>query len=348
MISLPELARHNDNRAKLAARLGDLTHVAAVVTFPALAVLGACARPFVLVLGEQWAQAVQPLRVLCAVSAVGAVYDLIGPALQAAQRAAVPAIFTWVSAATYAAGFLAAVWLSSSLGTIGRITAIAWAVLAMRVVLTVVLGYIAYRRILRVSAWPSVLAALPAVLASAVAVAVATGVQDLLGTHARPVVVLILAGGSAALAAAAVLYAVDREVRTMAGRVLARVRQRTASRRGRRAPAPATVLATADEATTVASADCERTAPAVANPTPPPVPPAHPGVPTRAGRWQRLVASRRLRFVPRSLRPPRSLPWPSPRSWSSTTARTASRPGGPPRTVPRPPPRVPLRAPRPD
>jgi teichuronic acid exporter len=224
-VSLPDLARHNNEPGQLAARLGRLLHVGVVLSFPALAILAAVAQPFVVLLGDEWRDAVRPLQVLCAVSAVGVITSLLTPALQAAQRSEIPTIFTWVSACVYVIGFLAAVRLSGSERTVGQLTTVATVVLGLRILVTAVMMYVSYRHILRVSALPTLTAVTPTLLACLAAVLAGTGTEHFLnGTPA--IIELLVSGAAASCAAGAVLLCLDPEVRRWAARGLRKLTTR--------------------------------------------------------------------------------------------------------------------------
>lgn len=223
-VSLPDLARHSEDRAALAARLGRLVHAGVVFSVPALGVLAAAAEPLVLIIGEQWQESVQPLRLLCLASGFLLLHSLFGAALQAAQRPGLPAVMTWITAVATGGAILVAALQSAEAGTAGQLLAVAIAVLLVQLPLTGVLGYLTFRRVLRVSAWPTARLAVPSLLAAAVAVTIGVAMPELpgLGPVLRFPLVAALAGG----AALGVLLALDREVRSWGTGLLGRVRSR--------------------------------------------------------------------------------------------------------------------------
>jgi hypothetical protein len=86
------------------------------------------------------------------------------------------------------------------------------------------MGYVVFRRILRVSPWPTVVVALPG-LASGAGAAVAGAVTyQLVDNSLNRFFDLLVSGTAAAVAAAAVLIALDRQARSVARRLLARRR----------------------------------------------------------------------------------------------------------------------------
>lgn len=226
-VSLPDLARHSEDRAALAARLGRLVHAGAVFSVPALGVLAATAEPLVLIIGEQWAEAVAPLRLLCLVSVFLLLHALFGAALQAAQRPGLPAVMTWLTAGATGAAILAAALASREADTVGRLLAVAWAMLLVQLPLVGGYGYLTYRRVLRVPAWPTVRLTAPSLVAGAAAVAVGAVLPELLPlTGLGPVARFGLTAPAAGIAAGVVLLGLDREARSWLAAGVSRLRSR--------------------------------------------------------------------------------------------------------------------------
>jgi PST family polysaccharide transporter len=213
-VSLPDLARHAADRPALADRLSRLVRAGAAMSIPMLGVAAAAAEPFVLLIGEQWAEAVQPLRVLCVASAITIVGALFVPTLQAAQRPGLPAIMTWASAACMTGGIYLAARLSADAGTLSQLLAVAWALVAVHIVLASLMGYMVFARVLRVSAWPTLRAVIPSVLAGGAAVVFGSAVPGLVDGGLPVVPLLLLTGGVAGVAGGAVLLALDGQVRS--------------------------------------------------------------------------------------------------------------------------------------
>lgn len=222
-ISLPDLARHSTDRAALAERLRRQLHAAAVFSVPGLGVLAATAEPLVLIIGDQWAESVQPLRLLCLVSVLVLLHSLLGAAMQAAQRPGLPAVMTWVTAVATAAAILIAALVSSGASTLGRLLAVAIAIVVVQVPLTAALGYLTFVRVLGSPAWPSIRAAGPSVLAAGTALAVGAPLVAVLGDAYHPAVVFVLTATAAGAGAGAALLATDAEVRSWLGRLRRRL-----------------------------------------------------------------------------------------------------------------------------
>jgi teichuronic acid exporter len=233
LVSLPHLARHGQDKPALARELSRLVHGTAVLAFPALGVVAGAAHPLVLAVGDQWAEAAYPLRVLCLVSAVIMVSTLFGVALQAMQKAGTPALFTWITMGLAAIAVPVSSVLSSSGGTVTKLMYVAWAMLAVQAAVAVALGYILFRRVLAISPWRSVIAAAPAVASGLAAAAAGTLAYATFQGHNR-FLELVVVGWAAAGVAGIVLLALDSEVRP---RVTALVANRLA-RRTQRAAAP--------------------------------------------------------------------------------------------------------------
>jgi PST family polysaccharide transporter len=239
-VSLPALAEHQSDREQLGRRLASLVHVAVVMSVPALGVLAAVAKPLVLTIGPQWELAARPLQVLCVVSALGTVHSLLGPAMQAVQRASVPAIMTWVSAVLSVVGLGAAAWVSRGQSVLSSLLWVAIAALCVQAINLAVTAFLAYRVVLRISIWPTVRAVTPSLISAAAGF----GAAWLMGhrLHLDPLPALLSGGAVGATVALAVLAALDGEMRRQGIRLTRRFLQRG------RTPAvlpPADSLATA-------------------------------------------------------------------------------------------------------
>jgi teichuronic acid exporter len=212
-VVLPDLARHSVDRPALAARLGRLVRAGAVLSIPALGVLAAAAEPLMMVIGEQWVDAAAPMRLLCLASAFMIVSGLFHPALQAAQRPGLPAVVTWVQAGLVAGAIFVAAELSRNAGTRDQLVAVAWAMVIVNGLLGIMLGYLVFGHVLRVSAWPALRALGPSTVAAGAAVAVGYPVQRLIGDLV-PMLMLVVTTGVASLVAGAVLLSADRQARS--------------------------------------------------------------------------------------------------------------------------------------
>ncbi|HZM80820.1 MAG TPA: oligosaccharide flippase family protein [Candidatus Limnocylindrales bacterium] len=221
-VSLPELARHQGDRQELGRRLASLVHIAVVMSVPALAVLAAVAEPLLALVGPQWTDAAAPVRLLCAVSALGTVNALLGPAMQAVQRASVPAVLTWVAAGLSGVGLGTAAWLSRDSGTVGQLTAVGTAALIVQALMFLANVVLAYRFVLRISFGPTLRVITPSLIAAAAAVAAAWAGVRLAGP--TPIAGLLAGGAAGGFTALVVLVAVDGIFRSHARRLTARLR----------------------------------------------------------------------------------------------------------------------------
>lgn len=223
-VALPDLARHGLDRRALADRLARLVHLGAVLSFPALGVVAATAEPFVRLLGEQWSEAVTPMRLLCLAIAITLLNSMFGPALQAAQRPGLPALMTWINAACLVVGIYVAARLAVDAPTADQVVTVAWAVIIVYAMLALTLGYLVFGRVLRAPPWSTIRAALPSVAAAGAAagsgVALPAVITDRLSTVPLLAVTVVVAG----LLATGTLLALDRQVRAWLGSGLARLR----------------------------------------------------------------------------------------------------------------------------
>jgi PST family polysaccharide transporter len=225
-VSLPHLARHGSDRAGLAREFGRLMHGVAVLAYPMLGIVAGVAEPLVLFIGDQWAEAANPLRILCGVSAVAMLAALFEPAMQAAQRPGITAVFAWTTTGTSAVAIFAASRVSADGATSTQLMAAAWSMLTVQVLLVLVMGYVVFRRVLRVTVTPILLAGVPGTLAgiaSAVASATAYGLVD---SMLNKFLALVASGTAGVAVAATVVLLLDREVRTRVARMTTRLRRR--------------------------------------------------------------------------------------------------------------------------
>ncbi len=224
-VTLPELAQYQHDPAALAKRLAHLVHVAVVMSVPALAVLSAVAEPMVRLIGPQWTEAAAPLRLLCLVSALGTVNGLLGPAMQAFKKAAVPAILTWSSAVLAAIGLGTAAFLSRGESVRQQLTSVATASLLVQSLIFAAGVVLTYRVVLKVSIVPTLRILVPAVVSAAVGFVVAFALVSLT-SGALPIVRLLIGGGVGGVTALAVLVWLDGDIRVQAMRVVTRLRRR--------------------------------------------------------------------------------------------------------------------------
>jgi PST family polysaccharide transporter len=230
VVSLPHLARHGEDTPALERELGRLMYGASLLAFPALGMLAGVSDAVVRFVGDQWTLAADPLRVLCAVAAATTVATILGVALAAKQRPGIPALFSWITIPCLTAGIVLSARLSTASGTERKLLTIAVMTLVVQVLITIALGYIVFRRILRVSPWSTVVVALPG-LASAGSAALAGNLAyQLVGASLNRFFDLAVSGTAAAVAAVVVLLALDRQARAIASRLLTQGRRRRVRR----------------------------------------------------------------------------------------------------------------------
>ncbi len=228
-VSLAHLARHGDDRPALARELGRLMHGTAVLAFPMLGVVAGVAHPLVLVIGEQWADAAGPLRVLCVVSGVWMVGTMLGLALNAAQRAGIPAAFTWITMACSASAIVIGSRLSAGGSTAQKLMAVALGMLAVQVGVVGAMCYVVFRRVLRTSIGPTVRGALPGAVSGASAAVAGSVVHPLVDAALATFPALVVTGTAATAAAGVALLALDGEVRGRVSRLARRLRRSPAA-----------------------------------------------------------------------------------------------------------------------
>ena len=231
VVSLPHLARHGEDPPALERELGRLMYGASLLTFPALGILAGSSDAVVRFIGDQWTLAAGPLRLLCLVAAAATIATILGVTAAAKQRPGIPALFSWITIPFLAGGIILSARLSADSGTAGRLLTIAVATLAVQLLITGALGYVVYRRLLRVPPGRTVRVALPG-LASAAAAALAGHLTYQLVAPLHRVLDLAVTGTAATLAALVVLLALDRPARAFARRWSTRIGQRLARAAG--------------------------------------------------------------------------------------------------------------------
>jgi teichuronic acid exporter len=225
-VSLPHLARHGNDKTAFGRELGRLMHGVAVLAYPMLGIVAGVAQPLVLFIGDQWAEAAEPLRVLCVVSAIVVLAALFEPAMQAAQRPGITAVFAWTTTITSGLAIFFAARVSASAGTSGQLMAAAWSILTVQACLVLVMGYVIFQRVLHVSVAPILLAGLPGTLSGVVAAFASAGVYGLVDPWLDKFFALAASGTAGVLVAGTVLLVLDREVRERLIRVAGRARRR--------------------------------------------------------------------------------------------------------------------------
>lgn len=105
-VSLPELSRLEQHKEQFTERAKDLIKLAALVSFPPLAILAGSSTELMALLGSEWHAAAGPLSVLCIVGAVRSLTIFTGPVLLAAGKPKVYALVTWMFSTFSAGSFL--------------------------------------------------------------------------------------------------------------------------------------------------------------------------------------------------------------------------------------------------
>jgi len=185
----------------------------------------------VLFIGDQWAPAAGALRLLCAVAAAGTIGTILGVSLAAKQRPGIPALFSWISIPFLAAGILVSARVAADYDLAGRLLAIAVATLAVQLLITGALGYIVFRRILRVSPRSTVLLGLPGLAAAGAAALAGHLTYQLADPALNRFFDLAVTGTVAAVTGLLVLLGLDRGARLVAAWLLGKLRRRPAPTR---------------------------------------------------------------------------------------------------------------------
>lgn len=165
-VSLPELARLQRRPAELGDRLAKMMHVSAVAGLPALGILAATARPLVALLGPAWSPAGAGMQLLCIVGVVNVYGVLLGPALQAVGRPGINTALSWfqlcVGVGTF---YLIGQWLNGSKDDRAQVAAVALGMAAVELAITILMMYITFVRVLKVSTWRILGPTVPAFIA---------------------------------------------------------------------------------------------------------------------------------------------------------------------------------------
>jgi hypothetical protein len=146
-------------------------------------------------------------------SAVGVVVNLLVPALQAADRPDIPAIFVWISAVLYTAAFAVTAILTAGDEPLHRLIIVVAVMLVVRFAVLVAMCFVMYGRVLRVSIRPTLRQSLPALVASAITVAAGWLTDGYVALGAPPIVRLLIVGTVATAVAGAMMLTIDPVVR---------------------------------------------------------------------------------------------------------------------------------------
>ena len=165
-VSLPELARLQSRPAELGDRLAKMLHVSAVTGLPALGILAATAKPLVALLGPEWSPAGTAMQLLCIVGIVNVYGVLLGPALQAVGRPGINTALSWLQLAVGVTTFYyIGQWLNGCHDDRTQVAAIALGMSALELSITILMMYITFVRVLKVSPWQILGPTVPALIA---------------------------------------------------------------------------------------------------------------------------------------------------------------------------------------
>ena len=130
-VSLPELSRLQDDPKRFAERSVKIINSSALFALPAFGLLAGASDALIDLVGEEWAPAATPLKILCVVGAVRALTMFMGPMLSAIGRPQILALLTWSSALLSGGSFVLAGVLLVDAPIAHQVTGIAFARMAM-------------------------------------------------------------------------------------------------------------------------------------------------------------------------------------------------------------------------
>jgi len=223
MVSLSDFSRLQDEPEALGRSVSRALWSAVSMAVPALAVLAAVSDYLLPLLGEKWQPAVEPVKLLCLVGVVNASIILTGPLLQAVGRPHAMAGLAWgwglISTVT---AWTIGLWLREA-GVAQQVLGISAARGGIAVLLHFPVHITILKRISQLS-WRQIFRTL---LPSLTAAAAAVSIVHLLKLHTRlpmlsPAWTLVAAGAVAGVVIAASMLALDRHLRAMLVRRLAR------------------------------------------------------------------------------------------------------------------------------
>lgn len=219
-VALPGLSQLQSDIEAFRRRWLQMQRVTASLSLPLLGFLVGAAAVLTELLGEQWSQAVVPIRLLAVAQLCTAVSLLTGPTLQALGRPGVLAVLAWVRSALLIGGLLTAGLLltdSSTAAQLMGMLTVALATSAISATLALAVAIRVTRARVRDLARAWIPGLLSGSITAATTVAVAAGTAGL-GQWPR----LGLTGAAAAMCAAALLWWLEPEFR----RTLTRRRKR--------------------------------------------------------------------------------------------------------------------------
>jgi PST family polysaccharide transporter len=222
-VSLPELARLQKQPKELGDRLAKILHVSAVAGLPALGILAATAKPFVALLGPDWSPSGTAMQLLCIVGLVNVYGVMLGPALQAVGRPGLNSALAWFQLALGVGTFwMIWQWFGGTEDARTQVAVIAIAMAGLELSVTVLMMYVTFNRVLKVSTWQILAPTVPALVAGLSAFTV-TWLVDRAGLVGGGWTLKFLVYGTlASLIASGLLLTLDGRVRGMVMRKLGR------------------------------------------------------------------------------------------------------------------------------
>jgi O-antigen/teichoic acid export membrane protein len=218
-VSLPELARLQDVRQAFGQRLLEILRVSGYLTLPLFGALAVASDHVAALLGPEWSDAADLIKVLAFLHALALLMIFVGPVLQALGKTRTLALLSWFSGIISVGSFVAAGFLARDAGPARQVLAMGWSRAAgLVVVLTVVVRarrYVAVRP-------RSVLAAVaPGALVTCLGLAAAWCLQWVLrSAGAGPLLLALTTPSVALLVSWSAVPIVDRQARQRLSRVL--------------------------------------------------------------------------------------------------------------------------------
>ena len=228
-VSLPAFSRLQADRAALRASVASFMRTSLVTTVPLMFVMAACSSHLIALMGEEWTDTADVLRILAVVGIGKAIVFFTGPLLFAVGRPHLRAVMLWVLAALAAGTVIVTGVLltdaASRTQALGMAGSRALFFLAIVIPANVaVICWLTGMRPRSMLPWLVSPFASGAAAVAAVALLEASGVLGLIGEFGA----LLLTGTAATAAAGGVLYALEPRVREVASPLL-----RKALRRGK-------------------------------------------------------------------------------------------------------------------
>ncbi|GIF64164.1 lipopolysaccharide biosynthesis protein [Asanoa ishikariensis] len=214
-VALPSLSRLQNDRPAFIRHLTTLQHLGAITGLPLLGVLVAGSGPLVGFLGPQWAGTEVPLALLCLYGALNAYGVLLGPALQAIGQPAKLAVILWTRGLLGVGVFAGVGTLLHDSTAARQATAIALAAIGMQIVMNAASVWVTVSRAVGGSIPRFLAPTLPAVLAGGVAAAVPLLFDAASVSIEPPLLALFVYCAVAAILSGALLWVLDRRLRTL-------------------------------------------------------------------------------------------------------------------------------------